>query len=541
MTTYGQAHEKTLKLLASSRNTSSSQALSVGLTEATDANLRDRIVSILIDRPDQPSREALIRSFQLLRESDKNCIRTQRKSHFEPAIKRLLNSRTGIVGAIAATVDFRFADGFMDLIELAEREDDEFSSHAVNALLTLSYQLGDEARTGNDTPSIRQALQSQLLESVQRYEQHRNLAMLDSFLLCSHADDATLRSLIKDSGSQVNKLIRRQLRLSRRGGVPELLADMFTRRDCPEYVRQILCERSDAPLAMAMLKNAARKVNAATARYLKRQPVPACLAKQYAERNSMDIQYQCALFTLMIPTLHPDRDLLLDAIELLETGHALALQTVSNFLKTTDRFSFDTVLDGLNEPTPVAQPVATIHTLGQAMQYLLRKHGNMNEPTVKFAIRSFFKGFTFENALNDMERLGMERMFGYAEAVVAVQPEWESELLVQLDSISPLRRTRGLCLVPHFPLTDNVWEHCETLVDDQAIRVRLQAIEAITYFQRPEVPRILESLMLDDNRDVQKAAEVALRRHQTRAASRSDASLDQSISHDAFKQPVVRS
>jgi hypothetical protein len=484
--------------------------MSAGLRSGS-AEIRRTATETLVRRADSAACETLVRHFDRLDEANIHVVKSISMHISETVIDLLHSSNPEILrGVIATATSLRIADAFERIVHIAEDHTHPLCGFAEDKILDLACQIGEQARDNRDVPSIRQSLLHALFESIGRYQKHRNLSLLDAFLCCSHADDGLLYTVLGDLSHPYLKWTLRQLRLSQRPAIIQLLADLFFRRNCPRQVASLVRERNSEPLAMALARNGEQGLTNAVRRELSGTEPPTSLLTIDIRDDTVSLQRRCAVLEMLSCTTVGPRTVLSGVATMLEINHPWSIRTAVDILRSYSEMSVEDMVRILSEPKSVItqrqSQAGSITSIQESLESILSQLKQTDEPSVRSSIGKFFSDFTVDNALRQAENLPTLLMSSFADVVCRVVPDWQELLTIQLESISPIRRIRAIRALQYFPIDDALWQICCQLVDDPNLKVRLQAISIVAQSQRPEARPLLQRLTTDVNTDLQNAA-----------------------------------
>ena len=239
-----QGQELTYAVLSRTRNEAAVDVLLACLDSELQEN-RELALSTLMQRREDRVPAKLLARWPLLKSSDHLLLRT-RKTWFEGAVSQALKHRgSDTVTAIAAAESLELTKFIPMLVDLAETgETEEIQQRATSAALKLAHILGSRARCDRDSPTLRNPALERLLKSIQRYDAHENMMLIDTFLVLSVWGDSELRRIMSEA-TIVRKLVLERFLESNHIGVLDLLAGSIKRRQMDEQVTRLIRRRSD--------------------------------------------------------------------------------------------------------------------------------------------------------------------------------------------------------------------------------------------------------------------------------------------------------
>jgi hypothetical protein len=239
-----QGQELTFAILGRTRNEAAVDVLLACLDSDLQENREQALGTLMLRREDRVPAKLLARWPQL-RSSDHLLLKT-RKIWFEGAVSQALKHRgSDTVTAIAAAESLELTKFVPMLVDLAETgETEEIRQRATSATLKLAHILGGRARCDRDSPTLRNPALERLFTSLQTFDTHNNLPLVDAFLLLSVWGDNELRRIMSEA-SRVRKLVLERFLESQHIGVLDLLAGNIKRRQIDEQVTTLIRQRND--------------------------------------------------------------------------------------------------------------------------------------------------------------------------------------------------------------------------------------------------------------------------------------------------------
>jgi hypothetical protein len=264
----------TYRILVETRNNAAVDALASQLPSASVA-ARQRILMALASRAEPRAAELLLENWQHIAREDYPAL-AKKSEGIEGAVARSLETRIHIENAIEAMASLGLTGSFAPLLKIAESDSqNEIRIMATKAVMRLAAKQGKAAR--QDQGSNMSPVIARLVDSVASFDKHRNINIVDAYLLASSWNDATLRDWLTHK-SPIQTLLLDRLARSEHAGVIELLVGYLNRRVCPPIIAKTMLERTDQTTRDSILRAIGSKPSGTTLQHLSEMGIPKSMA-----------------------------------------------------------------------------------------------------------------------------------------------------------------------------------------------------------------------------------------------------------------------
>jgi hypothetical protein len=501
----------TWEALQRSRNLAAVTTLSTGLT-TSNAELRQLSLQALLARDEELARRKILLNWEHYQTADLELLRAQ-GSQFVQLSKSLLASGnlTEKRTALSAIADLDLSDSIDVVLEIVVNPTHALCAQATGCLMHMCERWGTQARQGKDLPSVRGKMLDRLYAQLALFHQHQSLKLIEAWLCLVHWDDSAQRGLLSDSRQDAYRPLIQRLRTSDHPAVLQLLAGYASRSTTPKQVLEILVERTDPALAVAIAKLNDKQSMQSLSKRLQSLPPLQCLEKIETEMPSVGVELERRLWLMVASSSTDLRQVLRGALRLSKLGTREARQTAAEMLRTCRKPGLDTLVPAL-QAAEFASPDDE-QCLGNLTHHIAAW---LSSPSLalKRAAREFFKEFTVENLLDQVRHWPTEMCRAMARIVKLVEKDVTESLTKELQSPAPRRRLAALQATQLLECADDVSQILLPLLNDPRLEVRVRTIDLLGALGHESLETLIPELLQDASTDIQDAANRAVRRIQ---------------------------
>lgn len=499
----------TWEVLQKSRNLAAVATLSTGL-RTTHAELRHLSLKALLSRDEEAAYRAIVLHWESYIPVDVELLQTH-KPHFTEISKSLL--ATGSLSeqrmALAAISDLDLNDALEQILEIVVDPTHSLAAQATACLAHMCELWGTKARLGRDVLSIRGKMLERMFAQLVQLPKHHNIALVDAWLCLVHWDDSLQRGLISDSRHDAYVPVLTRLRASEHPGVTQLLAGYLSRSATPKSVLEILIERPEPDLALAIAKLNDKHSQQAMLRRLQSLEPLCCLANIEHEMPAAGADLERRLWLMVAVSSKDLGQVLRGAVRLAKLGTREARQTAAEMLRICRRPSLAELVPAIQaaEFSPPEDQQCVGNLTRQIAAWL-----SSPSLALKKAAREFFKDFTVENLLDQVRQWPTEMCRAMAKIVTLVETDAADCLTRELQSPAPRRRLAALQVIQLLSCVDRVSQTLLPLLEDPRLEVRVRTIDLLGALGHEALEHMIPELLKDASTDIQDAANRAVRR-----------------------------
>ncbi len=499
----------TWAVLQNSRNQAVVSTVTTGLS-SSNAELRHLSLKALIQREDEAARRAVVMHWESYNETDLEFLRSKGALFVEIA-KSLL--RSGSLSekrmALSAISDLDLNDSIDVVLEIVINPMHALCSQATDCLAQMCERWGAKARMGKDVPTIRGKMLDRLNAQLALFHKHQNLKLIDAWLCLVHWDDSLQRGLISDPRQDAYRAVMNRLRESEHPAVTQLLAGYVGRTATPKNVLEILIERSEPALAVAIAKlNDKHSLPGILKRLQTFAPLK-CLSNIEFEMPAVGIDIERSLWLMVASSSGDVGQVMRGALRLSKLGTRDARQTAAEMLRICRR-------PDLNILVPAIQSAEfSTPDDDQCLGNLTRQIATwLSSPSLalKKASREFFSEFTVDSLLEQVRLWPTEMCRAMASIVLLVETDVTERLTRELQSPAPRRRLAALQATQLLSCGEQVSQTLMPLLDDPRLEVRVRTIDLLGALGHEALEQLIPELLEDASTDIQDAASRAVRR-----------------------------
>ena len=421
--------------------------------------------------------------------------------------------------SLRAIAKLQVASQFHHLVRAAQSPDDPQQIVAGALLFGLALKYGFQARhkRSEANEANRQTLLHDLWQSMLNFNDHKIMQIVDAWLCASHWEDQAYASLFTPvRGEPINKVSMRQLKVSPRIQIAELLAGvLWIQNPGPEAI-QALGERTDTIILTQLAKLA---IEFGVTPYVSRnlgQKIPIPILEQFDFSNTaFPVMHQCALLQLLSNTdCSPDK-ILHGVTQLLSTNDPTVEPSCSTVIRGLQSLKPEIVVMVLSDcfempgMEPYEPPPWKV-SLRSALERLIELYP-LQPQMIRNSIEYAFSSFRCEELIKHLDDWPESHLYAYGKMVTISETGFVQFIERDAVSQSVAKRMRAIHAVRFLGVSKGLTEVAIEALQDKSEKVRVEAIHAIaTGYSRLEAIDILGPLVQDEDQTVQTAAQFAL-------------------------------
>jgi hypothetical protein len=498
----------TWETLQKSRNLAAVASLAGGLI-SLNAELRNACLRSLMIRKEQEARRAVIRNWRNYDEQDEEFLRTVSGQLVE-TVKDLLSvgSLTEKELALEACAALDLSECMEAILDLVIDRKHPLCRAASDSLMSMCERWGQKARRGSDSQALRNRMLEAVYSRLATFEQHQNLTLVDAWLCLVHWDDSRQRSLISDPRQDVYRSLMNRLRDSKHPSVIQLLGGYIVRATTPPNVLNMLCEYTDASLAVGIAELFEKHSWPSLLKRVQQLPPMHCLQHIEDSLQSVNIEIEKRIWLLVAASSRDLGQVLRGAVKLAKLGTKEARQTAAEMLRLCRRPPLEELVPAIHAAHMApAEPVSLGSLLNEIAMWL-----DSPSITLKKAAQEFLEDFTVQNLLDQVRHWPSQMCQAMAGVVVRVEPDATEKLTRELQSPAPKRRLAALQVTQLMGCTDQVSHALMPLLEDPRLEVRVRAIDVLGALGHEVLEQLIPQWLADASTDIQEAASRAVRR-----------------------------
>lgn len=401
------------------------------------------------------------------------------------------------------------------LVEVAEDRSQRRSAQASATLVQLASFLHQETlarpqdRTCEPGLVYRKVLPA-LEQSVLRYGEHRQLEIIDAFLLLVPPTNSTFVTILKELAHPCHEPVLNSLSDSAVVPIFELLAQSLHDTSVPIAALEVIGRRLDRKFLDYLLQKLSSSVSLRVLDNFRRLGKVSWLSEGRDVLLELDGSAQSAAIELAKAGC-VDRDTYLSLLKFLlqqgqPEGRRASCHALADF---HDRYVDQLVVKTLNDPDPRVQAAAVrqlrhrgIHDAMERLVALL----DHQAVEVRDAARSSLAEFSFSRYRGSFDAMDESTRQKIGRLVTKVDPSAISRLAEMLSSPSLSMKLRALEMVQAMGVADMVSGQLAQLIDDPDVAVRTDAATALGACHRFDAARLLNEAENDPSLCVQEAA-----------------------------------
>ncbi len=423
--------------------------------------------------------------------------------------------------SLCAITKLEIASQFHHLVLTAQSPDDPQQIVAAELLLGLALKYGFEARhrRSHSNEANRKGLLHVLWQSMLNFNDHRIVQIVDAWLCATHWDDHAFADLFTPvRGEPIHKVAMRQLKVSPRVQIAELLAGvLWSQNPSPEGI-QALGERTDLLIVTRLAELVIKfGITHCVAKNLGQRIPISSLERFDFSSEAFSLTHRCAMLQLLSNAdCSPDKTL--HAInQLLSTKDPSAEQVCSTAMRSLQSLNSEIVVMVLSDCFEIPgmehyDPPPWKASLRSELERLIELYPHQPQ-IVRNSIEHAFSGFRCEDLIKHLDDWPESHLFAYGKMVAISETGFAQ--IIERDAISQstVKRLRAIHAVRFLGVNNGLEDVVIEAIQDKSEKVRVEAIYAIASgHSRLQAIEILRPLINDEDQTVQTAAQFALSR-----------------------------
>ncbi|MBN2474303.1 MAG: HEAT repeat domain-containing protein [Pirellulales bacterium] len=497
--------------------------LLVATLDSPHAASRQAAVKALLDRRSPEGHRAVFQRLADLDESSRAIINERPERLSATVTERLQDPDLQTCQAACdAIVALRLFGALPDVISVLVEPDNPRAELMAQTALKLAEAFYAELSGVTDQPRVKQQdvvrsrVTAALEDATRKFHRHQRLEAVEAFLLIAKQRNVTLRQLLQRTEEVSHQAILDVLSTSRRGGVLRLLLGFLEDSQMPHVVLNVISERCDRRFVDHLLRAVGSRPSRAIIETLPRFNYLAWAepGHELLEKVSSAAQ-EGAVRMLMGSSL--DRQQVLNVIgHLLLKGRPIGRRAAARGLaKFEGEEANSLAVKALDDEDPEVQATIIrqirLRKIPGAFSMLIdridslddRVHEALREAMPEFTLRQFLANF---DSMPDL----LQSIAGHI--VRRIDSSAADKLIVEMKSMSPVRRRRAVQAAGAMGLTEEVESTVIKLLSDDDHMVRVVVAKALAECETMPTWEALRDALFDRSVVVQEAAEQSLER-----------------------------
>lgn len=370
------------------------------------------------------------------------------------------------------------------------------------------------APSGRDPSFARRWALTALTRSVERFEDHRRVELLDAFLLITTPGNHLLTQLLTDETHPAHEPLKTMLRVSSSVGAVEVLASVFDDPAAPLPLLEVVAERTDAQFCSLFLQALEYPASPRALENAGRLRKLSLLEKPTADWFEMSPESQCTAVQLVSASKFSRRTKLGILDSFLESGAPAARMVACEKLAAIELPEVTKRLESLladPDPKIVATAATTLRRKGYsgAIEQLaaLLQH---NDSEVRGAAKAGLRDFTFLRYVGEFDSLDPAAQRKLGLIVRDTDPLAIEQLERELTAASLHRKLRGMQMASAMMVVDEILETIVLRSSHPDAAVRAEAITTLALASEPAARKAIEKTLQDANALVRNRAAQAI-------------------------------
>ncbi|MBN2295720.1 MAG: HEAT repeat domain-containing protein [Pirellulales bacterium] len=510
----------TFDLLAKTENEAAVRVLTAAL-ESRFVELRDMAIGAILSRHSSNGHRALLQRLHLLPEECRSRIRKSNSQMTQALRDMILETDKQIcTNGCEAVLWFNEYDLIPALINAVTDQANPNVELAGRTLMSLIESLYTElaspgkVRARRDPQLLREHTITALESGVQRYSQHRQREVVESFLLLANRDNVVLKQILNDPRHPAFVVTIDILSKSERGGIIRLLLALLDDPHSPSAALSVIGNRYDQRFMKFLLKKIGREPSKATSRNLKRIESIGWLGNSARVIDQLDDAGQHSMVKYVMAS-GVRRQTAFGVIEhLLQHGRTQGRRAAAEALAEFNGARANALtLTCLHDEDPIVQANAISQLRSRGIPGSLSRLVDMldsEETVVRRAVQESLSEFNFQRFLGAFDMLEEDVRHSTGMLVKKVDPNVVPLLTAEMQSPMRTRRMRALQVARTVEMVEQLETSIITMLHDENHLIRAEA--ALTLAHSPtELSRAaLRVALQDSSTTVQEAAQRAL-------------------------------
>jgi HEAT repeat protein len=517
------ALRKTFHVLATTQNLCAENTL-VAALQARSAEVVTAAARAILVRKSNSGFEAIIRQWDSLR-SLLVPILGLFPSRLVSSLSKCLDPAQPVLArtAMGIAVDIAEYDLIPMLLPYAEDVRSPLHKVAEETLVALTESLFEETHgrrsyaRKRDPQLARARVVGELENSIGRFDRHRNVAILTSFLALAGRENAQVVRLLSsvDGSTAVHQETVKLLKTSQVRSVLRLLASFLDHENPPLAAIKIASERTDSSFIEECLKRVEQGNRERLAANLKRSTQWDWLTTDTTALETLYEDEQSAAVTFaMLCGIPSDNRFAILRWVLAQGRVGARVRAAEAILEFKGEEANGVVLAHLNDPEPRVR--ATL--LGQlrereipgAISRLIAALDDP-DPLVRSSMQKQLPEFRFRRFADLYDSMDPLVQQANGRIVKRVDPLWRGQLEAELKTDMRLRKLRGLRMANTLEAGDELVEAILPFTSDSEAMARHEAIGVLRQSNSPKAIEAIRQCMMDESVIVRRAAEDAMR------------------------------
>jgi hypothetical protein len=510
----------TFDLLTSTENEAAVQVLIPALDSPSPIVQEGALVALLKRRTAAGGREILDR-MPGMKPEWKTIIR-QHRGRLTGALREAIlgADRELCENGCQAAVMFRDYDLAPTLLAALDGPTQPNTDMAAQTTLELVEALCEELAGGRDPSDrrdpqmIRRYVLGSLESSVHRFSQHRRREVIESFLLLTARDNATLQQILSNQHHAAQAAVIDVLFKSAKRGALRLLLSFLDDPHAPTSVLGVISARSDSRFIHYLMRKIGREPGPAMASNLKKMTLIAWLADGRRIMDQLDDAGQHSAVRFVVASGVPRQQ----ALGFVETvllhgkpgGRCEAARALGEFQGSEANAL---AMGALSDPEPQVQANIIPQLRGRGIPGVLPSLLELVEspyPAVRKAARESLAEFSFRRFVAAFDMLDEEVRRSTGLLVKKIDVQTASLLNDELKSPIRTRRLRGLMIARAIDAVEGSEAAIIELLKDEDHLVRMEAAVTLGKLTSQASMAALAEALLDKSEVVRQAAERSL-------------------------------
>lgn len=529
----GEALQKTFHVLATTSN-ACAEATLVSALDSRWAEVVTAAVRAILVRNSAAGQEAILDHWPTL-QGLITPVAVQFSGRMTAVLsKRIEDSDLGRArNALRAAVDIGEYDVAAKMLPHLENRRSAIHQDAESALSAFTKLLFEETHgrrsyaNKRDPQLARARVVNELENSLGRFDKHRNSTILSCFLVLAGRDNSYVIRLLSLAGGDgaIQQEAVKLLRTSDAPGVMRLLASFLDDPSAPLMALQIAAQRCDVPFVEECLRRIENGDREQLGRNLKKishwqwlDKGPEAWASLYESEQSTavtwtmlsGIEVEKKLKALKWVLAHGRVGARIRAAEALsefpgEEPSSLVLQHLGD-ADARVRAALLSQLRPREIPGAVSRLIAFLVD---------------TDPLVRKAVQKQLPEFKFRRYLDLFDSMDPAVQQANGKIVKRVDPDWRSQLEMELKAEMRLRKLRGLRIANYMEAGAEVFQAVLPFASDEEALTRQEAINVLAQSDAPQAAAAVRQALFDPHITVRQAAEDVLKAKRVAAADAS--------------------
>lgn len=513
----------TFQILGLRSNLASVEVLSYAMCSPFEP-VRTAALQTLVARGGPHEMAAILERIDLCSEAELPTLRSQSQKLLDP-IEAGLASRDPMrqQRSLCAIAKLELAPQFHHLVSVAQSPDNPQQIVAAELLIGLAVKFGTLARNNSSKyQAEREMLLSELLRSMELYDDHRINQIFDAWLCASHWEDEPFKAIFKpDRRDTIAKITLRQLKHSHRHEILEVLAGVLWSKKPFFEAIQLMADRKDHTMTL-ILADLTRRLGVTPVlrkNFSMKTPIHALNRVDFSS-DSIPIVDRSNLLLLLAEAEVPPDKLLSSINQMLEVKDPIAEAACATAIRNLQSLKPEIIVMVLSDcfDSPDIEtytPPPWKAELRVALERLIELFPSQPS-SVKSSIEFVLSDFQCEELFKHVDDWPEPHLIAYGKLVRLADRGFLSYLEREIQSHSSAKRLRALQIARYLGVDEAVQEIVCQSLSDASEHVRTEAV--YTLANSLDIRKAIECIspmLRDDDVDVKVAAEMVLSRLET--------------------------